>query len=71
MQINVFRIERMTSREAAQAITGSLQMVTGVQQVEANLANRSVRVDHLEETTLSELIRAINAAGFTKVAVLA
>jgi copper chaperone CopZ len=64
------RISQMTSAQAAQHITETLQAIPGVWQAQANLADTSVRIVHDEQVSMSTLIQAINRAGYTDVAVL-
>jgi copper chaperone CopZ len=45
--------------------------VTGVRQVQINMADKSVRVEHDGSATISDLIEAIKEAGYFEVSVLA
>jgi copper chaperone CopZ len=69
--LNQLYLPQLADLRAAHDVTAVLKRVAGVQQVEVNLANRSVRVQHAEDVSLSHLLRALNHAGYTHVAVMA
>jgi copper chaperone CopZ len=69
--LNQLYLPQLADSRGAQDVAAVLRRVSGVQQVEVNLASRSVRVRHAEQVSLSHLLQALNQAGYTRVAVLA
>lgn len=70
MAIDQFRVPGASCEHCVRAITKEVSAVPGVQRVTVNLADKSVRVEHEEHVGISELIKAINEAGYDEVAVL-
>jgi len=54
-----------------QTISAALGALPGVLLVTVSLIDRRVRVEHTGRTSVDELIRALSAAGYAQVAVLA
>ena len=54
-----------------QVISAALGALPGVLLVTVSLVDRRVRVEHTGRTSVEELIRAINQAGYDQVAILA
>ncbi len=71
MTIEQFRVTEMSCQHCVNSITKEVSALPGVKQVQINLADKSVRVEHDGKLQSSVLIKAINEAGFDDVAVLA
>ena len=71
MTIDQFRVPEMSCQHCVNAISKEVSALPGVKQVQINLADKSVRVEHDGKLQSSELIKAINEAGYDEVAVLA
>lgn len=65
-----FRVPGMSCQHCVNAITRAVRSLPGVHQVIVNLGDKSVRVDHDQQVTADDLIRAINDAGYDEVAIL-
>ncbi len=65
-----FRVPGISCQHCVNAITRAVNALPGVRQVVVNLSDKSVRVDHDQQVTADDLIRAINDAGYDEVAVL-
>lgn len=71
MSIEQFRVPAISCQHCVNAITKEVQAVKGVNLVQINLDDKSVRVEHDGSVQVAMLIGAINEAGFDEVAVLA
>ncbi len=65
-----FRVPGISCQHCVNAITRAVKALPGVRQVVVNLSDKSVRVEHDQQVTADDLIRAINDAGYDEVAVL-
>lgn len=70
MTIDQFRVPEMSCQHCINAITKEVSGLPGVKQVQINLADKSVRIEHDGKLQSTALIKAINDAGFDEVAVL-
>lgn len=70
MTTDYFRVPRVSCQHCVRAITNEVRTLPGVEQVDVNVADKSVRVQHAGKVSTEELIRAINEAGFDEVSVL-
>jgi copper chaperone CopZ len=71
MAVEYFYIPGVTSDHDVQLISAALDVLPGVLLVTVSLIDRRVRVEHTGHTSVEELIRALSAAGYSQVAVLA
>ena len=71
MAVEYLLIPSITSNDDVQAISAALGALPGVLLVTVSLLDRRVRVEHTDRTSVDELIRALSAAGYSQVAVLA
>jgi len=71
MTIEYLLIPSITSKRDVQAIGAALGALPGVLLVTVSLIDRRVRIEHTGHISVEELIRALGAAGYTQVAVLA
>ncbi len=70
MILEILRVERMRTRRDRWALAAAVEAVPGVRRVLANQADRTLRVEREDDSSLAAIIEAINAAGYD-VAVLA
>ena len=70
MAIDQFRVSEMSCQHCVNAITKEVSALSGVSDVKVNLADKSVRVVHNDNVTTSDLVKAINEAGYDDVATL-
>ncbi|MCX7790422.1 MAG: copper-binding protein [Chloroflexaceae bacterium] len=70
MILEILRVERMRTRRDRWALAAAVEAVPGVRRVLANQADRTLRVEREDDSSLAAIIAAINAAGYD-VAVLA
>lgn len=70
MILEILRVERMRTRRDCWALAAAVEAVPGVRRVLANQADRTLRVEREDDSSLAAIIEAINAAGYD-VAVLA
>ncbi len=70
MSVDQFRVPEISCQHCVNAITKEVSAVPGVKQVIVNLADKTVKVEHAESVAASELIKAINEAGYDEVSVL-
>jgi copper chaperone CopZ len=70
MILEILRVERMRTRRDRWALAAAVEAVPGVRQVLANQADRTLRVEREDDSSLAAIIEAIKAAGYD-VAVLA
>jgi copper chaperone CopZ len=71
MAVEYLRIPGIAGDHDVQAISAALDALPGVLLVTVSLIDRRVRVEHTGRTSVEELIRALSAAGYSQVAVLA
>jgi copper chaperone CopZ len=71
MAVEYLLIPGMAGDHDARVISAALGALPGVLLVTVSLADRRVRVEHTGRTSVEELIRAISAAGYSQVAILA
>ncbi|MCS6882702.1 MAG: heavy metal-associated domain-containing protein [Oscillochloridaceae bacterium] len=70
MILEILRVERMRTRRDRWALAAAVEAVPGVRRVLANQADRTLRVEREDDSSLAAIIQAINDAGYD-VAVLA
>lgn len=70
MILEILRVERMRTRRDRWALAAAVEAVPGVRRVLANQADRTLRIEREDDSSLAAIIAAINAAGYD-VAVLA
>ena len=71
MAVEYLLIPSLTGDHDVQVISAALGALPGVLLVTVSLVDRRVRVEHTGRTNIEELIRALSAAGYAQVAVLA
>jgi copper chaperone CopZ len=71
MTVEYLLIPSIASNRDIQTISAALRTLPGVLLVTISLIDRRVRVEHTGQTSVEELIRALSAAGYSQVAVLA
>ena len=71
MAVEYLLVPGIASDHDVQAISAALGALPGVLLVAVSPIDRRVRVEHTGRASLEELIRAINQAGYDRVAVLA
>lgn len=71
MIVELLRVEDMRGEQARRAALTAVEAVAGVRRAVANLADRSLRVERADETSLAAILAALRAAGFVRVSVLA
>jgi copper chaperone CopZ len=71
MAVEYLLVPGITGDHDVQAINAALGSLPGVLLVTVSLIDRRVRVEHTGRTSVEELIRALSAAGYAQVAVLA
>lgn len=64
MILDILRIEKMRTQRDRQAIIAAVEGTPGVRRVQINPADRTLRVEREEGSSLAAIIRAINAAGY-------
>jgi len=70
MILEILRVERMRTRRDRWALVAAVEAAPGVRRVLINQADRTLRVEREDDSSLAAIIEAINAAGYD-VAVLA
>ncbi|MFQ3663106.1 MAG: heavy metal-associated domain-containing protein [Chloroflexaceae bacterium] len=70
MILEILRVERMRTRRDRWALAAAVEAVPGVRRVYANQADRTLRVEREDDSSLAAIIQAINDAGY-EVVVLA
>jgi copper chaperone CopZ len=70
MIIEQFLVPEMANNRDVRHIEDTLRKLPGVQQVQCNIAQQSVRVAHDEQTNMAHLIDTIKRAGYQRVSVL-
>jgi copper chaperone CopZ len=71
MAVEYLLIPGVAGDHDVQVISASLGSLPGVLLVTVSLVDRCVRIEHTGRISVEELIRAISAAGYSQVAVLA
>jgi len=71
MATEQFLVPQLSCQHCVNAVTKAVSKVQGVQNVQVNLSEKSVRVEHAGNVAVSALVAAINDAGYTDVSVLA
>jgi copper chaperone CopZ len=71
MIIEQFLVPEMADSRDIRHIEDALRTLPGVQQVQCNIAQQSVRIAHDEQTSIAHLIDALRRAGYQRVSVLA
>ena len=71
MTVEYLLIPSLTGDHDVQVISAALGALPGVLLVTVSRVDRRVRVEHTGRTSIEELIRALSAAGYAQVAVLA
>jgi len=71
MATEQFLVPQLSCQHCVNAVTKAVSKVQGVQNVEVNLSEKSVRIEHDGNVAVSALVAAINDAGYTDVSVLA
>jgi copper chaperone CopZ len=71
MAVEYLRIPGIAGDHDVRTISVALGALPGVLLVTVSLVDRDVRVEHTGRTSLEELIRALSAAGYSQVSVLA
>jgi copper chaperone CopZ len=71
MFVEYLLVPGIASNHDVHAISKALGALPGVLLVTVSLSNRQVRVEHDSRTTAEALIRALSAAGYAQVAMLA
>jgi len=71
MAVEYLIIPSVASDHDVQVISAALGALTGVLLVTVSWVDRRVRVEHTGRTSLEELIRVLNQAGYNQVAILA
>jgi copper chaperone CopZ len=70
MTLEILYIPKMRSRADRWTITAALEALPGVRRVLANQADRTVRVERGDDSSLAAIIQAVKDAGY-EVSVLA
>jgi copper chaperone CopZ len=71
MAVEYLLVPGVSGDDDVQVISAALGALPGVLLVTVSLIDRRVRVEHTGRTSVEELIRALSAAGYSQVAVLA
>ncbi len=71
MATEQFLVPQLSCQHCVNAVTKAVSKVQGVQNVQVNLSEKSVRIEHDGNVAVSALVAAINDAGYTDVSVLA
>lgn len=64
MTLEILYVEKMRSRRDRWAITAALEGLPGVRRVLANQADRTVRVERDDDSSLAAIIKAVKDAGY-------
>lgn len=70
MILEILYVPKMRSRTARWTITAALEALPGVRAVLANQADRTIRVERDDDSSLAAIIQAVKDAGY-EVSVLA
>jgi copper chaperone CopZ len=71
MAVEYLLVPSVSGDHDVQVISAALGALPGVLLVTVSLIDRQVRIEHTGRTSVAELIRAISAAGYSQVAILA
>ena len=71
MTVEYLLVPSIAGNHDVQVISAALGALPGVLLVTVSLIDRRVRVEHTGRTSVEELIRALSAAGYSQVTVLA
>jgi copper chaperone CopZ len=71
MAVEYLLVPSIASDHDVQAISAALGALPGVLLVTVSLIDRRVRVEHTGRDIVEELIRTLNAAGYSQVTLLA
>ena len=71
MTVEYLLVPSIAGNHDVQVISAALGALPGVLLVTVSLIDRRVRVQHTGRTSVEELIRALSAAGYSQVTVLA
>jgi copper chaperone len=71
MTVEYLVVPSIAGNRDVQAISAALRALPGVLLVTVSLIDRRVRVEHTGRSSVEELIRAINQAGYDQVGLLA
>ncbi len=71
MAVEYLLVPSIASDHDVRMISAALGALPGVMLVTVSLIDRRVRVEHTGRTSIEQLVRALTAAGYTQVAVLA
>jgi copper chaperone CopZ len=71
MAVEYLLVPSIVGNRDVQAISAALGALPGVLLVTVSLIDRRVRIEHTGRASVEELIRALSAAGYLQVAVLA
>lgn len=64
MILEILRVERMRTRRDRWALAAAVEAVPGVRRVLANQADRTLRIEREDDSSLAAIIQAINDAGY-------
>jgi copper chaperone CopZ len=70
MAVNQLYIPTMADMHQVNVVTETVRQIKGVWRVQANPANRSVRIEHENSVRVSTFITALHRAGYADVSVL-
>ena len=68
MTTEQFRVPDISCQHCINAITKEVTALSGVQQVQINLNDKTVTVEHAPQVTTAQIVAAINEAGYDEVA---
>jgi copper chaperone CopZ len=71
MAVEYLLVPSIASDRDVQTIRAALSALPGVILATVSLPNRRVRVEHTGQISVEQLVRALTAAGYAQVAVLA
>lgn len=64
MMLEILRVEGMRSEHDRRAVVAAVQATPGVRRAMANLADRTLRIEREDDTSLAAILTAIRAAGY-------
>ena len=64
MTVEILRLPELRSEADRQAVLATLRSLTGLGQVEVNLASRTLRLARRPELGLDAVLRTLQAAGY-------
>ncbi len=68
MTIERFQVPDISCQHCVNAITKEVSALSGVEQVQVDLAEKLVTVAHSDQITTESIVAAINEAGYDEVA---